>query len=474
MEQKILISQKDNYAGNFGEVLRSSAFFWAKNDARIKTTICISNYWKYKNSLDVTVLINLRDLGGKLISRTKANFEASEVCNYTPPADFEGSVEVEAFSTRNLRIPYAAVMAVYECADSISMVHSYARAYSPHEIEEGRTITVGEESCWSLRDSATVTSFCAFHNGAAPMQAQEVTLRIRNSTGSEQTCRFPLPRLNPYQTVIVEPRRYFPQIVEWLAGKPGNGHLSFRLEGGFTRMLCGVRNADWTQLQVTHSNFDYSAHDTDMIRDGILKAYMYTPTVRKAEVRQEIVVYPDTSRGEYTMTMDGLGRSFRTGEIVLAEFADGTGRRAEFTRTDGVLPTRIVTGLRLAQDLETIPAECSLGVAHHKGPPKHFSWMVVSKQWSSMVCWTDPKEIYGGCPADAKLAFNLYTDAAKAPLTRKMDYRELPASGCIALGDIFDAPMRSFGYLTVWCSYAGLVFFSTLQKDDSICIEHSF
>ena len=46
--KKILVSQADNFAGNFGEVLRSSAIFWVKNSKQLKTTISFSNYWKFK------------------------------------------------------------------------------------------------------------------------------------------------------------------------------------------------------------------------------------------------------------------------------------------------------------------------------------------------------------------------------------------------------------------------------------------
>jgi len=155
----MLISQKDNFNANFGEVLRSSAIFWVMHNASVITTISFSNYWKFKNSNDVFVLINLRQLDGRLVERIPVKFDFTEIANYTPPFNFEGSVEVEVFSIKNMRIPYAAVMAVYECEHSITMVHSYARAYSHHEIEEKRTICDGEESCWTLRDSLHFAHF---------------------------------------------------------------------------------------------------------------------------------------------------------------------------------------------------------------------------------------------------------------------------------------------------------------------------
>ena len=474
---KLFISQQDNYTANFGEVLRSSAVFWAKNNSQIKTTISITNYWKYKNGAEVNVLVNLRDAHGLLIRRSKVDFGSSEVWNYCPPDEFDGSVEIEVFSAKNLRIPYAAVMGIYECADSISMVHSYSRAYSQHEIEDKRTICIGEESCWTLCETDSVTSFCVFHNGPGYVDEQQVRLGIRRDDGTEKSVEFPLPRLFPFQAVMIEPRRYFPEIVSWLGGLPGNGRLSFRLEGGFTRFLCGIRLIDWSQLQVTHSNFDYSVHETDEIQDGNAAAYMLTPTVQDDELKQEIVVYPDMTPGEYAMRGDDFEMQFKTTQLVRKQYGSNKGVRLQFHRKDGMLPSRIVTGFRLKRGASTIPAECSLGVAHHKRPAKHFSWMVASHQFNSTVCWVDHKEIYGGCASDAKLVFRFYSPGSKEPFLREAAFSQLPSSGTIKLEALFDEHQswpEGFGYLTVWCSYGGLGFFSTLQKKNSISIEHSF
>ena len=407
--KRLMISQQDHFAANFGEVLRSSAMFWAKHDECVRTTISISNYWAYKNSVAANVIVNLRDATGRLISRTKVPFDVSEVLNYVPPIGFDGSVEVEAFSAKNLRIPYAAVMAIYECRDSITMVHSYSRAYSQHEIEDKRTICIGEESCWTLRESAETTSFCVFHNGAGQMAEQRVRLGVRRHDGEEKSVDFLLPTLDPFQAVMIEPRRHFPEIISWLAGQPGNGRLSFILQGGFTRLLCGIRAVDWSQLQVTHSNFDYSVHQTDQITSGNTIAYMRTPSVQDKAVKQEIVVYPDTSPGEYALRGDDFEVRFRTTQIVRKLYDSNSGIGVQLYRDDGTLPSRIVTGFRLSHGGATIPAECSFGVAHYKKPPKHFAWMVVSRSFESACMLDRPSRgfrwVPNGCQTRIQILF---------------------------------------------------------------------
>ena len=472
---KILILQADNYAGNFGEVLRSSAIFWVKNDRFLRTTISLSNYWKYKNLNDVRVLLNLRNLSGELINRKVIEFKKSPVCNYSPPDNFEGSVEVEAFSIKNMHIPYAAIMAIYESSNSISMVHSYARAYSQHEIEDKRTITNGEESCWTLRDDSKNSSFSIIHNGPHSQENQIAVLSVRNWLGNEQSAEIELHEILPFETIMFEPKKYFQNLIEFLEGQAGNGRISFKLNGGFTRMLCGIKALDNSQLQVTHSNFDYSTHDTDTIKDGILRAYMRTPNIL-GQYQQEIVVYPDTSKGMYVSECDGETKYFKTGEIHKLSFDKSEGKLVNFSRTDKILPTRIVTALRLSSQQLNIPAECSLGVVHHNRPTKNFHWMVVSNNFNSQICWVDFQEVYGGCPDNAEFVFKLYTPNEEKELVTKLFKSDLPADCVIRLSSIFDnaIPTKDYCYLSIWCSYGGLMIFSTLEKENSITIEHSF
>lgn len=421
------------------------------------------------------VLLNLRTLKGEIVERRTINFEASNVCNYLPPDDFEGSVEVEAFSIKNMRIPYAAVMAVYETSKSVSMVHSYARAYSQHEVEEKRTISDGEESCWTLRDNSNLTSFAIIHNGPNRQESQNVKLSVRNSSGNELTTSFQAPELLPFETLVIEPKNYFLELNDFLGGEAGNGRVSFKLNGGFTRMLCGVKSKSNDQIQVTHSNFDYSTHGTDTITSGEVVAYMRTPNLLK-KLRQEIVVYPDTHNGIYKSEYDGELKEFSTGQIHRLKFDDNCGKFVKFSRNDKILPTRIVTALRLTPENCDIPAECSLGVVHHKRPKKHFHWMLVSQRLNSQICWVDFQEVYGGCPNDAEFVFKLYTASESGEYTKHLKKNDLPENSAFQLSSIFEQTHTSddYSYLTVWCSYGGLMFFSTLEKSNSISIEHSF
>jgi len=133
------------------------------------------------------LLASLRDMDGQLISRQPIAFDSGQVINYAPVIDgrdsFEGSVEIEAFSATDLKIPFTAISAIYEAGRSASLVHAYGRVYSSHEIEDGRTVPTGREAGWTLRDTEEVRSFAVLHNGMSRQSEQTAVLQVRNHGG---------------------------------------------------------------------------------------------------------------------------------------------------------------------------------------------------------------------------------------------------------------------------------------------------
>jgi len=150
----VLLDQQKNYNADFGAIFRSSAIFYIPKS--VKTTITVSNYWDFKNGMKVGLLWSIRSMDGEIIERRERCFEEGLVINESNWPIEEGSVEVEVFGNKNLRIPYAAVMGVYETEQSISMVHSYGRNHNLIEIEDGASLTIGRESCWTLRYKGSV------------------------------------------------------------------------------------------------------------------------------------------------------------------------------------------------------------------------------------------------------------------------------------------------------------------------------
>lgn len=478
--RKVYISQKDNFAGAFGLVYRSSAIFYYKQTADFKTTISFMDYWRVKRGLDVMVVASIRELGGKLVKREQLNFQHGMVINYCELAGsgFEGSVELEIFSSKNMVIPYSAIMAIYEAPNSISMVHSYGRTYSPHEIEEGRTISVGEEGCWTVRDTASVRSIGVMHNGATAQPEQQAKMVVSNHRQETQTISFTIPAMGPYETYRVRPQAIFPGIVAFLAGHAGNVSLSFDLKGSFSRMMVGNETVDGREFQVTHSNFNYRKHETDTAGDGA--AYMYIPPVGFRDYK--VIVYPDSSQGTYLLENGSpTVTQFNSGERVELPVKSGY---LKLSKTTGLLPSRIVTALtaKPAADGAVLPFECSLGVAHKLQPLKSSFWglVAIGNRYKSRLIMVSNDVLFGEV-FDQGMTISLYTQGRKDPWQRRIGSDELKAlSQGIYIADLFPETQgmdhSEFAYFYLKTDgYGGYICFSTLESmSGSLCLEHSF
>ncbi len=425
-----------------------------------------------KRGITVAVVASVRDMAGKLLKRERLSFERGAVINYVPDCD-EGSVEIEAFAAENLVIPYAAVTALYETARGITMVHSYARSYSRHEVEEGRTITQGEEACWTLRDAPGVRSFAVVHNGPRTMPGQMATLRVTNHAGLVAACAIPLA-LSPYETVRIVPAEHARGLDFLLDGKPGHASLSFELGEGFTRMLIGHERTDGSDMQVTHSNFDYARHETDALGDEA--AFMRVPECGITGKR--VLVYPDSAPGGYWagepngQGLHGLG-SGRAREIHVDV---GTLR---FTSQERRMPSRLVTAITGNHGGPALPFECSLGAITRAQPPKRFWWGMCTA--SSKLVMHDLPEVFGGMPRGAEIVVSLYASTIKGLAARAILLpRDLPRlDEGIPFTDLFLGLERGLdgqpGYYVMTSAYGGLTCYTlTRNEHGSMCLEHGF
>ncbi|RZJ44488.1 MAG: hypothetical protein EON87_09815 [Brevundimonas sp.] len=478
MTQRLLIDQKQNFAAAFGLIFRSAAVFWACDRAGATTTISFMNYWRIKRGLEVSVVITTRRMDGALLSRQAVDWADRAVVNHRVDlaGEDEGSIEVEVFSNRNLVIPYPAIMAMYETEDGLSMVHSYGRIYSPMEVENGKTIETGRESCFTLRDTATVRSFCVFHNGYEAQPAQTVRIRIVNAAGEVRRADLPVDDLRPYQTVRIEPASAFPDLAAFLGGRPGNAALEFTLARAFTRMLVGNETVDGRDRQVTHSNFDYGAHQTDLV-DGAREAVMALAPMR--DRARTVIVYPDSEPGDYRLELPDGVRPFRSGERI--EVPAGGLETLVVSRADGPMPSRIVT----AQGVEVrggagLPIECSLGVMHQGRPGKHSHWMMLSARpgHRSGLYGVAVETLYG--PVRGGGTLSLHGAGSAEPVTIPLDSQAVAA--LLDGGDPLSLPQAvAFDPGGDWCwaylnlDYPGWLVFSAIETEaGAATLEHAF
>lgn len=472
-----VIDQSANFRAQFGAVYRSSAIFLVPENAR--TTLSVSNYWDFKNQIDVGILVTQRTLKGKVVSRQEYRFDEANVLNIPVRDVCPGSVEIESFASRNLRIPYSAVMAVYETESSISMVHSYGRNHSLIELEDSHCLTQGRESGWSLRAAHTIRNSAVFHNGHLPVEQQTATLIVTNTDGEEHVESFVMPTLEPFETWCFDVQAIWPAYRQHLAGQDGWATVHFENSTAFTRLLVMWQDEQSGQLQVTHSNFDYTEHQTN-VNQSDNPAWMKLPQLSTETLPDaapgalSVAIYPRFMPGQYEVSTEGQQRQFDKGMVL-----EQPGRTIAFRRLDGALPARIVTGIVGDSSHGALPFECSLGVLHDKRPPKRFHWALISRRLQSRIHITHYPELYDPGTDPIELVVSLYNADNRDIATRTLSFpnlSEVPDS--LDPQQLFAEALseleNDLACVSVFSHYGGLFLFSSLQKGYSCTLEHSF
>jgi hypothetical protein len=263
----------------------------------------------------------------------------------------------------------------------------------------------------------------------------------------------------------------------WLNGEPGHAKLDFELGGAFTRMLVGNERLDSSDMQVTHSNFDYERQPTDML-ESRQQAFMHVPACGNTKLK--LLVYPDMYPGDYRILLSGFEHGLTKHNLVYWNAPKS--QTLVFTRINGPMPTRLVTALELQECTERIPGECSLGVLTDLQPKKRLWWGSVAAPQvaKSYIVIHDLPEVYGGIPEDEELHLSLHSAAEKRPVTTILQANRLiDFTNGVCIEDIWpnsrDHLCNQPGYYTMFCGYGGLTVYTlTKNAHGSVCLEHGF
>lgn len=474
VDKRQSLDQENNFNAKFGFVYRSSAIFYVLNSECYKTTISLMNYWKYKNNLDANLLISYRDMSGKLVKRSHVEFDGAPVINITDSTFSEGAIEIEAFSSNNLRIPYAAIMAIYETINSVTFVHSYTRNHSLIELEDANCVTSVTEGCWTLKgNDSDIQDFAIFHNGHTSTDKQKGKLKLTNSYFETLEEEFELEALEPYQTMKIYPENIVSNYREFLKAKPGWASIEFENHSSFSRMLiCWLKKSN-NELQVTHSNFDYSRVKTNLLPSGS-RGYMKMPNLFDNLFEYNSILYPSFEPGQYKASTQD--ETIEVNKSYIHQ--PSKGNAIEYTRIDGDLPSRLVTGITGKVKEENLPFECSLGIMHKKYPPKRFHWGTVSCLFNSKVWITTYEEIFPEIES-YDFCFKLYSPRHDSPIENRLHFSNLSdIPDYFSLDELFinvrELLNDEFGYLSLYSNYHGLVIYTSVEKKNSFSIEHTF
>jgi len=362
-------------------VFRASGLFYALVDQRRTTHVVFLNYWREKNeNASVGALVSLRNQAGEI--RARFHFQVEEMTYQINARDivddalgagagsaFEGSLEVEFYTDKDLKYAFPALFVCYESPGGVSYVHTNQRTYN--NLEDQRRsdpFNAGQTGFdISCRDGARPFVYAV--NGPLPVKTA-ADIRIYNAAGAEAMHRIDLGDLRPYEANRLD-LAALPGLSEFLGGEVGFVKLDLPLGGVFSRFTSGIESADGNWLGVTHSYFDNSDH-ADYYETNTFEPDQYpcfVPVNLVDGLETEIVLYPILAPSRLSMRLDCFDSDGASRRVIdLPGRMEGAGRRqvrvdlraalhdarVEATEglyvlhiepEDGRLPTRITFGL---------------------------------------------------------------------------------------------------------------------------------
>ena len=364
--------------GSYGDlsympVFRASALFYAYVDEVTTTRVAFLNYWREKNNNpNVGILVTVRDQNGikrgRRFERLSAMTGQFDVRDFLGPNEiFRGSIELEAFSSEDLKFQFPGLSVFYQSARGVSYVHTNQRVYNSVE-DRDRGSNLNPWQTGFEINTEKYDPFVFVVNGPKYYPGGFVDLLVINFAGSEMSCQIPFQALPAYGAYDFR-LRTVPDIVTFLGRQPGLCKLNIELEDIHLRLGVGNALKDHSWLSITHSYFDATEHqdyfDTPRLLADIYAAFI--PFILIDGIDVDLVFYPIYAKSEFTLSFQGFDdagnevfyipvcnyRSPENGMLKInvrqllrqADIADISGLYVLQIAAENKLPARITYGL---------------------------------------------------------------------------------------------------------------------------------
>lgn len=411
-----------------------------------------------------------RDLKGNLMHREPLVFRRSSVLRVAPDSSFIGSVEIEARSQADLRVPYAAIMGAYRAANSSCLVHAYSRTLNHEELTN--EIETSTETCWSHLQHPGVTPVALAHSGPGVRFVGNASVEARDQRGGRGAASGSQV-LDAYTTVDLSElaARSCRSLVEsrWCELS-----ATVQTRNAFSRLLCGNFAAASGELQLTHSYFDLQ-NSTD---PGGSFSLLPIPPIA-SEFDSTVVFYDTAALAFAPYEIEDYGRSRRWtleaghhAEIPVAEIAGG-GLRV--TSHSGTIPTRMSVGLRISKLGQVVPSELVIGAICAEQAPKRYHWAPIERALNARIDFVAYPEIFGPLDGNSRIDLELHHensfDVRRTSLALAKLRRLLPGTIEQLFGQMEPSDLS---YLVVKTDYPGFQFFVSSETNKAISLEHFF
>lgn len=268
---------KDFKARDFFVNYRSSAVFPVFIRKSTDVHIVFFNYWTLKNEIeaaDLTIIFSVYKSDGSMAEQFvyptigfHNQVSIRNILNIAPldtDAEFDGIVNVEILSTKNLRFAFPGIIAVYQSGSLFSSVHSAGRIKNPNEKQ---LINYSNETNWNCKFKLGIEPFFHYFVGPSVPQARELTVILRSQTGVvKETVKVDTSDVPSFGSKFVWIREIFPDH-NFEAGD----FVSVLIEHNsvFPRLVVGNLHTENNFLEVTHSFPIIEADDYCTNKSGV-------------------------------------------------------------------------------------------------------------------------------------------------------------------------------------------------------------
>lgn len=464
-------------------VFRSSALFPVFHDADLRTRLLFLGYWMIKRSVpELGMVVTVRDRRGSTVTRrvdsvVSARAYRVEVADLLAEAGwtgpFEGSVEIEFFSARDLAYPFPAVVVNYVGRGGSTFVHTAERVYNSAEDAGANDATQVPEGGFDVRADGERAPFVAFVNGPAAMDAQTVEARFHHPDGAVLPVRRELPALRPYETFVWWPADEF-DLAGFLGDRVGTCRLRFGLRGVFPRLVVGNHDRGAAAASVTHSYYDCTDavaardywHETQPgwhpaalslpippgDRDTLVRFY---PLLSPTELAIDVEVY--SASGERLAEHRDVARiaapSATTTTIALSALADVVPGRDVAPRTARVI-ARPLPGRRLPARLKigydvgrpgALPCNICTNLEPFQpwmdGKPGTFRWAPLLADEPRASVWFHNASPAIAYERAAEVEATFHREQDEQTITRRF---VVPPNGCVVVATDADDELATF------------------------------
>lgn len=314
------ISQRGDFENlNYKPTFKASAIFYFICDSSTDTKISFLNYWNIKNhNKDVSCLITLRSDKGKKILRTflkivdnTYTFSLKKILkDKLKKGSISGSINIELFSSYDLKFIYPAIDAIYETSHGVSLVHSNQRILDDIiDNKENQSLNQTQTGFDIYCDKSNYSYVVAI-NGPLKLSNKYLDIKFFNFKGKSFIKQYRFKKILPYEVIKIDLDK-IKNLRNFFQNNKGYCKINLPTENIFNRVLAATVSRDKKKITTTHSYYDCSTIKDFVNFDKFnrKKYKCFIPFNIIKDIDLDIVIYPIFSKSNLFFDLEMINKN---------------------------------------------------------------------------------------------------------------------------------------------------------------------